>query len=189
MRVTFVTGNVKKFEEMAAMLENVELIQGRLDLIEIQGTRSEVAVSKCRQAVEHFKGPVITEDTSLGFSALEGLPGPYIKWFLEAVGHEGLNSMLSGFKDKSATAYCTLCFFDRSRMPEPVIMEGSTRGRVVPPRGPKEFGWDPVFEPEHASGLTYAEMAKEAKNAISHRGKAVRLLQRYLDEAIRGMPN
>lgn len=43
----------------------------------------------------------MVEDTALCFNALKGLPGPYIKWFLEAVHHDGLNRMLAGFEDKS----------------------------------------------------------------------------------------
>ena len=41
---------------------------------------------------------VICEDTSLGFNSLKGLPGPYIKWFLEKLGHEGLNNLLSAYE-------------------------------------------------------------------------------------------
>ena len=55
-------------------------------------------------------GAVMVEDTSLCFNALDGLPGPYIKWFLEKVGHEGLNKMLAGFGDYSAYAQCTFAF-------------------------------------------------------------------------------
>ena len=52
--------------------------------------------------------------------------------------------------------------------------DGRTAGRIVPARGPLDFGWDPVFEPEEgAGGKTYAEMEKDEKNAISHRGKAL----------------
>jgi inosine/xanthosine triphosphate pyrophosphatase family protein len=47
---------------------------------------------------------VLVEDTSLCFNALNGLPGVYIKWFLEGIGHEGLNNMLVAYPDKSAYA-------------------------------------------------------------------------------------
>ena len=56
--------------------------------------------------------PVLVEDTSLGFHAYKGLPGPYIKWFLEKLGHDGLNKMLVGFGDTSAFAQCTFAFSD-----------------------------------------------------------------------------
>lgn len=52
----------------------------------------------------------MVEDTGLCFSALRGLPGPYIKWFLDGTGHEGLNSILAGFDDKTAYAQCVFAF-------------------------------------------------------------------------------
>lgn len=47
-------------------------------------------------------------------------------------------------------------------------------------RGPKDFGWDPIFQPDHPSGSTYAEMDKTIKNSISHRSKALEQLKAYL---------
>ena len=52
----------------------------------------------------------MVEDTCLCFVALKGLPGPYIKWFLEKLGHDGLNRMLDGFDDRSAWAQCTFAY-------------------------------------------------------------------------------
>lgn len=54
--------------------------------------------------------PTLVEDTSLCFNALGGLPGPYIKWFLEKCGHDGMNRMLSGFDDKTAYAQCIFAY-------------------------------------------------------------------------------
>lgn len=55
-------------------------------------------------------GAVMVEDTSLCFNACGGLPGPYIKWFLAKLGHDGLNRMLVGFEDKTAYAQCIFAF-------------------------------------------------------------------------------
>jgi len=57
---------------------------------EIQGTTQEVAIAKCRSAAQQMQGPCLTEDTALCFTALEGLPGPYIKDFLGRLGHDGM---------------------------------------------------------------------------------------------------
>lgn len=57
-------------------------------------------------------GPVIVEDTCLCYNALQGLPGPYIKWFMEKLGNEGLVRLLAGWEDKSAQAICTIAYFD-----------------------------------------------------------------------------
>merc|ERR1712151_1111312 len=102
-----------------------------------------------------------------------------IKWFLEKLGHDGLNKMLAGYEDKSAYAQC---IFALSAGPgcEVRVFDGRTEGKIVPARGPTDFGWAPVFEPVEGSGLTYAEMQKVAKNAISHRGRALEKLRSWL---------
>ena len=61
---------------------------------ELQGEPEEVSIEKCKRAAQQVGGPVMVEDTSLCFNALGGLPGVYIKWFLEKTGHVGLNNLL-----------------------------------------------------------------------------------------------
>ena len=80
----------------------------------------------------------------------------YSKWFLEALGHEGLNNMLAGFEDKSAQAVCTFAYCEGPGH-EPLIFQGRTdvclsllvlcvlvltlfKGKIVPARGPSNFG-------------------------------------------------
>ena len=123
----------------------------------------------------------MVEDTSLCFNALGGLPGVYIKWFLEKLGHEGLNKMLVGFDDKSAYAQCIFSFTPSPSV-EPICFVGRTHGKIVAARGPLDFGWDPIFEPEEGGGLTFAEMPKEAKNGISHRARSLDKLRRHVVE-------
>eukprot|EP01052_Picozoa_sp_SAG31_P019692 SAG31_NODE_1447_length_8308_cov_58.914881_4_plen_72_part_00 len=53
-------------------------------------------------------------------------------------------------------------------------------GSIVSARGPLDFGWDPIFQPDEGGGKTYAELTKEEKNAISHRGKALEKLRTWL---------
>lgn len=174
--VNFITGNKNKLAEVQAILSSTIDVQSqKLDLIEVQGTLEEVTLDKCRRAAEQIQSPVLVEDTCLCFNALKGLPGPYIKWFMESIGHDGLNNMLAAYEDKSARAVCT---FGYSAGPgsEPILFQGVTDGKIVPARGPANFGWDAVFEYE---GETYAEMEKAAKNKISHRFKALEKLQAW----------
>jgi len=49
------------------------------------------------------------------------------------------------------------------------------------PRGPSNFGWDPIFEPAHPSGQTYAEMDPALKNSLSHRSKALQLMKEHFN--------
>lgn len=98
--LTFVTGNAKKLEEIKAILGSgfpLKIESVKLDLPELQGKQKfkfkisfkiitnsgeidEISIEKCKEAARHVKGPVVTEDTSLCFNALNGLPGAYIKW-------------------------------------------------------------------------------------------------------------
>ncbi|KAM7194779.1 Inosine triphosphate pyrophosphatase-like protein [Naviculisporaceae sp. PSN 640] len=175
--VNFITGNANKLREVKEILEPAIQVESQtLDLIEIQGTLEEVTLDKCRRAADLIQGPVLVEDTCLCFDALNGLPGPYIKWFLTSLGHDGLNNLLAAYPDnKGAKAVCT---FGYSAGPghEPILFQGITQGKIVPPRGPTNFGWDPIFEYE---GATYAEMEKSQKNAVSHRGKALAKLREW----------
>lgn len=59
------------------------------------------------------------------------------------------------------------------------IFQGIVDGSIVSPRGPNNFGWDPIFEPE-GYDQTYAEMEKELKNKLSHRGKGLEKLRAFL---------
>lgn len=180
--ITFVTGNKKKLEEVQAILGDslpFLIVSAKIDLPELQGADpTDVSLEKCKLAAEQVQGPVMVEDTSLCFNALGGLPGIYIKWFLDKIGHEGLNNLLAAYTDKSAYAQC---IFSLSLGPghAPIAFVGQTPGTIVHARGPLDFGWDPVFQP---SGYeqTYAELPKEVKNAISHRGRALEKVKEYL---------
>ena len=95
----------------------------------------------------------MVEDTALCFEALNGLPGPYIKWFLNDLGHEGLNKLLVGFNNYNAYALCTFAYAE-SATSNPVIFKGITNGKITLPKGPNSFGWDPIFQPNEGNGLT-----------------------------------
>jgi inosine triphosphate pyrophosphatase len=180
-QLNFITGNKNKLTEVKAILnDTIDLQSQSLDLVEIQGTIEEISADKCRRAADIIKGPVLVEDTCLCFNALKELPGPYIKWFLEALGHKGLNDLLAAFPDKSAQAVCTFAYCEGPGH-EPIIFQGRTDGRIVPARGPPNFGWDPIFEYE---GKTYAEMDKIQKNKISHRFRALEKLKVWLQEKV-----
>ncbi|KAI9841920.1 MAG: nucleoside triphosphate pyrophosphohydrolase ham1 [Sclerophora amabilis] len=179
--LNFITGNKNKLKEVRDILgETVTLNSQALDLVEIQGTIEEISSDKCRRAADAVKGPVLVEDTCLCFTALKELPGPYVKWFLQALGTEGLNNLLAAYEDKSAQAVCTFAY-SVGPGDEPKIFQGRTNGKIVPARGPGNFGWDPCFEYE---GKTYAEMDKSEKNKISHRFKALEKLTRWLKEQV-----
>ncbi|XP_068175875.1 inosine triphosphate pyrophosphatase [Antennarius striatus] len=181
--MVFVTGNAKKLEEVVQILGDkfpYKLVSKKIDLPEYQGEPDEISVQKCKEAARQVDGPVIVEDTCLCFKALGGLPGPYIKWFLDKLKPEGLYKLLAGFEDKSAWALCTFAFSPGNN--EPVqLFRGRTEGHIVEPRGPRDFGWDPCFQPD-GYDQTYAELPKEVKNSISHRYRALAAMSDYFSQ-------
>jgi inosine triphosphate pyrophosphatase len=89
--------------------------------------------------------------------------------------------MLVGFGDFSAYAQ-TIVAYTTGPGADIHVFDGRTHGTIVPARGPLDFGWDPIFEPEEGNGKTYAEMTKEEKNAISHRGRSLEKFRLFLLE-------
>eukprot|EP00667_Euglena_gracilis_P024782 EG_transcript_28701 len=175
-KVSFVTGNQDKLREVQAILaDTIDVVAVQIDLPELQGEPEDISREKCRLAAAQVDGPVLVEDTALGFYAMKGLPGPYIKWFLEKLGHEGLYRMLQGFGDYSAFVQCT-CSFARSKTDAPVVFVGKTVGTIVPPRAGVNLGWG--FRPE-GFDQTYIEMPSALKNTISHRCKAFTLVKEH----------
>lgn len=179
--LVFVTGNAKKLEEIAAILGKDfpwTIKNQKIDLPEYQGEANDISISKCKAAQALVSGPVIVEDTCLGFNAMKGLPGPYIKWFLDKLGPEGLYNMLAGWEDKSAEAICTFAYSSGNPGDEVILFQGRTKGTIVSPRGSRDFGWDPIFQPDGYTE-TYAELPKSVKNEISHRSQALKELKNY----------
>ena len=144
-----------------------------VDLPEIQEINTEaIAKNKAIQGAQLAGGPCVVEDSSLQFTALGGMPGPYIKWFQASLGCEGLHKILYAYEDKSAVAVCTLAFCPAPHA-DPVIFTGTTKGSIVAPVEGRGFGWDSIFVPEGETE-PFSTMSIEQKNSLSHRGKAVR---------------
>ena len=92
----------------------------------------------------------------------------------------GLHKMLAGFDDKRATAVCTFAYCAGGEKDDVILFRGETPGTIVEPRGPRDFGWDPCFEPE-GFDKTYAELDKDVKNGISHRFRALEKLREHFE--------
>nr|XP_002131447.1 inosine triphosphate pyrophosphatase [Ciona intestinalis]F6Y089.1 RecName: Full=Inosine triphosphate pyrophosphatase; Short=ITPase; Short=Inosine triphosphatase; AltName: Full=Non-canonical purine NTP pyrophosphatase; AltName: Full=Non-standard purine NTP pyrophosphatase; AltName: Full=Nucleoside-triphosphate diphosphatase; AltName: Full=Nucleoside-triphosphate pyrophosphatase; Short=NTPase [Ciona intestinalis] len=182
--ISFVTGNKNKLKEVQQFLHgssSINITSVPLDLPEYQGEPDDVSKQKCAEASKQLSGPVLIEDTCLCFNAMGGLPGPYVKWFLEKLGPEGIYKMLDGWEDKSGYALCTFAYSNGLQGDDVLLFRGKCEGTIVPPRGPRTFGWDPCFQP-NGFNETYAEMSSELKNSISHRGKALEALSEYFKE-------
>lgn len=186
MNILLITGNAGKAAEFKKLLDipNVTLDHKKLDLHEIQETdiraisrfKSEQAIQQAQKQNLNYDA-VLTDDTALQLDALNGLPGPLIKWFLDRLEAKGIWELTNG-KKPEAQAVCMLGLgWIQSGKTE--HFAGTVEGKLVEPVGNKGFGWDGIFLPNH-SEKTYGELSDIEKNRISHRAKAVEKLKIYL---------
>ncbi|MBC7895924.1 MAG: RdgB/HAM1 family non-canonical purine NTP pyrophosphatase [Cytophagaceae bacterium] len=161
------------------------------DAIEAFETFEENALAKARHFFARSRGiPVIADDSGLVVEALGGKPGVHSKrWSgradleghaLDTANNAYLVEALRGRENRAAHYVCVAAFCDGTRE---FTARGETRGRILEaPRGSGGFGYDPYFWSEDLQG-TFADISRDAKAAVSHRGRAVRAL---LDRLRRG---
>ena len=176
--IVFITGNQGKLNEVSGMIPGIRGID--MDLPEIQALdASPIIAAKLAEAQKNHMGPCIVEDTSLYLDAMNGLPGPFIKWFIKAIGIEGVFKLTETFESARATARTLIGYADENGTI--TFFSGSISGSVVAPRGTDGFGWDPIFQPD-GSEKTFAEMTPEGKNQYSMRKIAVEELRKYIEQ-------
>ncbi|EKE21301.1 MAG: Ham1 family protein [uncultured bacterium] len=115
----------------------------KIDLDEIQSSDlKEIIEHKVREAYKKIKKPVIVEDVSLEFKALGGLPGPFIRFFVDNMSLQSICSLLNG-KDRTAMAKCAIGYFDGTTLK---IFEKEAKGKIVKkPSGKNGWDWDKIF--------------------------------------------
>jgi non-canonical purine NTP pyrophosphatase (RdgB/HAM1 family) len=182
--VFFVTGNSHKLREVEAILGTMRHVD--LDLPELQELEPrKVVIAKAQAALAQGYSPVLIEDTSLSLTALNGLPGPLIKWFLKALGGEGVYQLAASRQNCSAEVRT---IFGLALGPQTFIYgEGVVYGEVVHPRG-TGFGWDSIFQPQ-GSLKTMGEMSPKEKSSFSMRTKALHDLRVQLERFHQSSPS
>jgi non-canonical purine NTP pyrophosphatase (RdgB/HAM1 family) len=175
--IVFATGNANKLKELIAIAPpELDFSHEKIDIDEIQSLDvKEIVEHKLREAYRQIGKPVIVEDVGAGLDSLNGLPGPFVKFFEQRLGAEALYIVQKVPNDK-VTIRCIAGYYDGQTM---LFGEGIVEGRITSPRGTNGFGFDSVVVPDgQPSGQerTYAEMTTEEKGHLSHRGKALRNL-------------
>jgi inosine triphosphate pyrophosphatase len=179
MNVVFITGNQNKTDYLQELL-GVTIDHQKIDLNEIQSTSlDEIVAHKVKQAYAIAGRPVLVEDVALGFTALGGLPGPFVKFFVESDnGLDNLCRMLDGFEDRSARAECVFGYYDGKQLE---LLRGGLDGTVaMQPRGDGGFGWDKIFCPVGYGNLTRAELVKEQNEVTYQMIKPIAKLREFL---------
>ena len=188
MEILFATNNAHKLSEVQAVLgEGFRLVTPRdcgvtEEIPETQATLQGNALQKARYLYERTGRDCFADDTGLEVEALGGAPGVHSARYATD-GHDfAANNRLplknlAGQQNRRARFRTVIALILNG---EEHLFEGIVEGRIIDTeRGAEGFGYDPLFQPE-GSGSTFAEMDAAAKNAVSHRGRAVRKLAAYL---------
>ena len=190
MRIIFATANPGKLREASEVLgPEYEVVPPASlgiteDIPETGSTLQENSLQKARYLFERTGLPCFADDTGLEVDALGGAPGIYSARYA-GPGHDSNANMekllaeLLRFEDRRARFHTvvTLILADG----QPRFFEGVCEGAIARERhGTGGFGYDPVFLPDAYPGRTLAEVSEEEKNAVSHRGRALRAMADWL---------
>ncbi|MGC9103499.1 MAG: RdgB/HAM1 family non-canonical purine NTP pyrophosphatase [Candidatus Methanodesulfokora sp.] len=177
MMIRFVTSNRGKFEEAKRILNGVDLAWERMEYREVQAdTNREVAIQSLRELKGIVKDPFFLEDSGLYIDALNGFPGPYSSYTFKKIGCKGILKLMEDIEDRRAYFTSVIAAFIDGKE---ILVEGTVRGRIAEEERGGGWGFDPIFEPDGAGGLTFGELG-ERKDLFSHRGLALRRFLRVL---------
>ena len=196
MKIIFATGNENKLREIRQITENmgIEIVSmkdaGYYTEVEETGTTfEENAYLKASAIAKKCNLPTLADDSGLEIDYLNKEPGIYSSRFMGEdtpypVKNAELLRRMEGVPDEKRTArfVCAICLVrpDGSSETVKATMEGRVAYKIA---GENGFGYDPIFFlPER--GCTSAELSPEEKNAISHRGKALRMMRDILEKEI-----
>ncbi len=194
--VVLASRNAAKLRELARILDaagdgprlaGLDEFPGAPEVPETGATFEANALLKARAVAELTGLPVVSDDSGLCVDALNGMPGIFsARW---AGGHgddrANLELVLAQVGDVpeirlGARFTCAAALVVPGSVPREWVVTGQVEGRLVrEPRGTGGFGYDPIFLPDGFEQTT-AEMTAEAKDAISHRGRAFRALAPFI---------
>ena len=188
-------GKIDEFQQLFAGNEEISIIgQQNLsvpDVAETGQTFVENALIKARNAARCSGMPAVADDSGIVVDALNGAPGIYSARFGGANTTDQNNNekLLMAMEDvpagqRGAYYICVLVFLRNPTDPSPLICQGIWRGEILQaPQGDSGFGYDPLFYiPE--LDCSAAQLSKEKKNQLSHRGKAMRELIPQIEQTL-----
>lgn len=197
-KLVFATNNVNKINEVKALLEacgpdvseryeilSLKEIGCNEDIPENASTFAGNALQKAEYVRVHYNYDCFADDSGLEVRALGMEPGVWSARYAMDEGHDhdseaNMDKLLRNLRkvhDRTAQFRTVIVLIMDGQVQE---FEGICRGTITTERsGNQGFGYDPIFSPE-GHDVTFADMSLEAKNAISHRGKAVRSLVAFL---------
>ncbi|MDH2895120.1 XTP/dITP diphosphatase [Rahnella sp. PAMC25617] len=196
-KVVLATGNAGKVRELAHLLAEFGLdvvAQTELGVESAEETGLtfiENAILKARHAAAVTGLPAVADDSGLAVDFLGGAPGIYSARYagVDASDQQNLDKLLVALKDvpqgqRNAQFHCVLVYMRHAEDPTPLVCHGSWAGEITfAQAGEGGFGYDPIFYVPELS-KTAAELSREEKSAVSHRGQALKLLFAAMKEAV-----
>ena len=176
---TFITGNQNKADYLSRYL-GFAIDYRKIDLDEIQSASLEDIIQhKVKQAFEITRQPVIVDDISMGLVSLNGLPGPFIKFFVESPdGLRNICRMADGLDSRSARAMCAIGYYDGQNLQ---IFKSTLDGDIaMEPAGKTGYGWDAVFCPKGYGGRTRAELNEQEYEDVYRLIRPLEALKEFL---------
>ncbi len=173
-----VTSNQDKLAEISAMLPKGFEVQ-RLDLGEIDETGATFEENAELKAIAGLvqSSVALGEDSGLEVEALHSAPGVYSKRYAESdvARVRRLLAELRDVDDRRARFVTVIAMAQRRGLTQ--FFRGEVEGHIArEPSGTNGFGYDPIFVPNEGDGRTFAQMTREEKGRISHRGRALAML-------------
>lgn len=195
--VVLATGNQGKVKELSNLLAQhaIEVVpQSNFDVPEVPETGTtfvENAIIKARHAAKITGLPAIADDSGLEVDALNGEPGVYSARYAgeNATDNDNTDKLLNALSNvptaqRNARFHCVLVYMKHANDPTPIICHGVWEGSIIDEKlGDQGFGYDPVFWQE-AHQKTSAQLSRDLKNKLSHRGQALKLLVKELAEKV-----
>lgn len=188
-KLVLASSNKGKISELSALLAPYQLqiisqqALGVADADETGLTFIENAILKARHASLATGLPAIADDSGLAVDVLDGEPGIYSARYSgeAATDSDNISKLLQAMHnvptaERSARFHCVLVYLRHASDPTPIVCHGIWPGRISETiKGDGGFGYDPVFIPTGHT-VSAAELSKEQKAALSHRGQALRQL-------------
>ena len=199
MKIVLATGNLSKVKELSELLSSLQIAvlpQSQFNVPDVPETGTtfiENAIIKARHAAKLTGLPAIADDSGLEVDALQGAPGIYSARYAGENANDASNmdKLLSDLANvpadkKTARFHCVLVFMEHEKDPTPLICHGVWEGCIISEKiGEQGFGYDPIFWDE-TQGMTSAQLPRDIKNGLSHRGKALAqltpLLKSYIEQ-------
>ena len=190
MKIVFATNNLNKLSEIKSLVPNsIEIlslndISCNEELPETNPTIEENAIQKARYIFDNYGFNCFADDTGLEINVLGGEPGVYSARYAgeDCNAEENIKKVLHNMQeeeDRGAVFRTVIALIINGKV---TLFEGQCSGIITKTRiGMEGFGYDPIFMPKGFT-KTFAEMEKNEKGLISHRGKAVKNLVRFLSE-------